>query len=80
MKDPVLVKSEDKFSALPLLEFLVTAVDNLREKLNTEQDENAKQMIRGAIAAYVELHTILLQQVLLSRIPEGTEGSGHYDA
>jgi hypothetical protein len=80
MKDAVLVKPEDKFSALRLLQFLVTAVDGLREKLNTEQDENIKQVIRGAIGAYVELHTVLLEQVRLSRIDEGGEGSGHYDA
>jgi len=80
MKDPVLVKSEDKFSVLHLLQFLATAVDNLREKLDTEQDENIKQAIRGAIGAYVELHTVLLEQVRLSRIFEDGEGSGRYDA
>jgi len=80
MKDAVLVKPEDKFSALRLLQFLVTAVENLREKLDTEQDENIKQAIRGAIGAYVELHTVLLEQVRLSRIDEGGEGSGRYDA
>lgn len=80
MKDQVLVKPDDKFSALRLLQLLTVAVDNLRAKLSEESDEAIKQTLRGAIGAYVELHTILLEQVRMSRIEEGGEGSGHYDA
>ena len=80
MKDQVLVKPDDKFSALSLLQLLNVAVDNLRAKFSEESDEAIKQTLRGAISAYVELHTILLEQVRLSRIEEGGEGSGHYDA
>lgn len=80
MKDAVMVKPDDKFSALRLLQLLQTGVENLRSKLDETTDNDVRQAIRGAIGAYVELHSVLLEQVRLSRIEEGGEGSGHYDA
>jgi hypothetical protein len=80
MKDAVMVKPDDKFSALRLLQLLQVGVETLRSKLENETDETIKQGIRGAIGAYVELHTVLLEQVRISRIEEGGEESGNYDA
>lgn len=80
MKDLVLVKPEDKISAIHLLEFLTLAVDKLRAKILQENDETTKQMLHGAVSAYVELHSIVLEQIRFLRIKEGEEESDHYDA
>lgn len=80
MKEKVLVKPEDAISALRLLQLLNTAVDGLMDKLQVEKDEQVKQALRGGIAAYVELHSVILEQVKMSRLEEDDSRSGQYDA
>lgn len=79
-KDVVMVKPEDTFSAFKLLNMIKSGVEVLRSKLDTETDEVVKQTLRGAITAYVELHTVLLEQVRSFRIEEGGNDGSHYDA